>query len=414
MLDARYSRLIKNACIVFVGNAGNKLLLFLLLPFYTQWLSPEEYGVSDLVITYAMMLIGLVTCQIQDAIFVFPKNEPFERQRSYFSSGLRFLVAAYAVFGIVMAAVGFLLPEGSFFGRYSLQISCYLMLLGVYQYLQQFSRAVDCMICYAAAGLGFAVAVVAFSFLLIPGHPTGSMLVYSQCAGCAAGILIAGVGTKVWRYMGFRYFSRPDLAGLLRYALPLVPTTIMWWTLNSLNRPMLDKYTSLAAVGIYAAAVKFPAVINLMWSVVGNAWQISVLEEYSKSGFVRYFAKIVLALAAAVVLIVALMSVLAPYLMRWFVDKEFFEGYKLIPVLSVGAGFSMLAGAIGAVYAASKQSKYFLYSSIWAISSIVLLNYLLIPKYGLMGAAVANASALAIEFVVRIYYCIPLLRKAGK
>ena len=49
-LENKYTRLLKNVGIVFVGNAGSKLLVFLMVPFYTRYLSAVEYGMADLVV----------------------------------------------------------------------------------------------------------------------------------------------------------------------------------------------------------------------------------------------------------------------------------------------------------------------------------------------------------------------------
>ena len=72
--DNKYARLLKNTGIVFLGNVGSKLLTFLMLPFYTKWLSPAEYGTADLITVYTTFLFCIFSCCIQDSIFIYPKG----------------------------------------------------------------------------------------------------------------------------------------------------------------------------------------------------------------------------------------------------------------------------------------------------------------------------------------------------
>ena len=410
----RYTRLLKNTGIVFVGNVGSKLLLFLMFPFYTRHLSPSEYGISDLIVAYSSMILGIVTCQIQDAVFVFPKGESKDRQFSYFTSGLIFLCGAYAILVCLALLLKVALPSGSFIRDYCGLMAAYLILAGFSQYFQQFCRAIDCMYSYAFSGLGLTVIVVGLSLWLIPRFPSGRMLVVVQCLGFVGGCVIAVASARLWKYLRFRRVAWDDLVTLLKYALPLVPTAVMWWMLSSLNRPFLERYCSLAAVGLYAAALKLPSLFNVAWGVIGNAWQVSVLEEYRKTNFARYFWSFFAYLALGVLAVVIVLSFVSPFVMRYLVSVEFYSVHRYVPVLSVGAGLSMLAGVFGALFAASKQSRYFLYSSLWAVGSIIALNFLLIPKFGIWGAASANMLAMGIELAVRVYYGCQILRSLSK
>lgn len=70
---SKYSRLGKNAILIFVGNAGVKLIGLLMLPFYTRWLSVSDYGTVDVIIVYASHFWGVVSCSILILYLYFPK-----------------------------------------------------------------------------------------------------------------------------------------------------------------------------------------------------------------------------------------------------------------------------------------------------------------------------------------------------
>ena len=79
----KYKRLGKNTFLVFIGNTGSKLIALVMLPFYTSWLSVEDYGVTDIINVYVSFLVSIVSCCIAESIFIFnPKDQFFARAES--------------------------------------------------------------------------------------------------------------------------------------------------------------------------------------------------------------------------------------------------------------------------------------------------------------------------------------------
>lgn len=75
----KYSRLGKNTLLVFLGNAGSKLIGLIMLPLYTRWLSVDDYGLTDILNVYVSLLLGVVTCCIAESLFIFPKGVDEEK-----------------------------------------------------------------------------------------------------------------------------------------------------------------------------------------------------------------------------------------------------------------------------------------------------------------------------------------------
>jgi hypothetical protein len=66
---------------VLVGNAGAKLIGLFMLPFYTSWLSVEEYGTTDIINIYVTFIMQFVSCCIGESIFIFPKGQKHQIQK---------------------------------------------------------------------------------------------------------------------------------------------------------------------------------------------------------------------------------------------------------------------------------------------------------------------------------------------
>ena len=167
----KYARSGKNTITVFIGNAGAKLIGLLMLPFYTRWLSVEGYGTTDIIAVYASLLLGLATACIAEAVFIFPKDQPFEKQKSYFSSGLLFAFCSLllTMFLFKGVALFFAYKEitNSFTNNtwfvYGLLVTNFLQ-----QYMQQFARSIGKLKVYSATGIIITISTAVFSFLIVP------------------------------------------------------------------------------------------------------------------------------------------------------------------------------------------------------------------------------------------------------
>ena len=84
----RSDKLVKNISFIVIGNIGSKLMGFFMLPFYTNWLSPADYGTTDLLIVYANLLLNVVACDMSDAIY-------YIRSRDYAEIMLSIVVTYY-------------------------------------------------------------------------------------------------------------------------------------------------------------------------------------------------------------------------------------------------------------------------------------------------------------------------------
>lgn len=106
---SKFKTLGKNTIYIFIGYSGSKLISFIMLPFYTHYLSTEDYGSADIISMYAMLLVNLITFSIANAIFVFPTNQSFEKQKGYFSSATIFSLINFIIYGIISIIILFYL-----------------------------------------------------------------------------------------------------------------------------------------------------------------------------------------------------------------------------------------------------------------------------------------------------------------
>ncbi|WP_242397953.1 lipopolysaccharide biosynthesis protein [Bacteroides xylanisolvens] len=402
----RYSRLGKNTVLVFIGNAGSKLVGLLMLPFYTRCLSVEDYGTTDIINVYVTFLLSIVSCCIAESIFIFPKGQTYEKQREFLSSGLAFLIIAFLVTGIIFAGVSIVADCYSIENSFTQNIwLIYALLIAqlCQQLFQQFARSIDRIMVFSVAGIVLTASTALFSFFLIP---------HLGVVGFVLSLVLANWATTVYSLFcstAYRFISLSAIRWdrcreMLKYSIPLIPNGIMWWLVSALNRPIMEANLGMHAIGLFAVANKFPAILTMLFAVFSTSWQISVIEEYGKEGFNEFYNKVYKYIVLMLVLLFIIITLCSKMLIYIFASSEYIDAWRYIPVLTLGTVFSAISSMSGTVFSAVKISKYFFYSSVWGALTAVLLNFLLIPYWGGMGAAISMLLSFVVMALSRILY----------
>ena len=79
-MASRIKTLLKDTLVFGLGNLGTKLILFLMVPLYTNFLSDAEYGIADLVFTIAQLMSPFLSVVIFDAIIRFGLSEKEKKE----------------------------------------------------------------------------------------------------------------------------------------------------------------------------------------------------------------------------------------------------------------------------------------------------------------------------------------------
>lgn len=411
----KYKTLAKNTGLVFIGTIGSKLVNVIMLPLYTHWLTPQEFGSVDSIQTYSMFIIGFVCLCLPDAIFVFPYNATEEKKKEYFSSGAIFscftiIASAFVFWGVQYLILRF--GQHNVFSDYTWLIYGMMVTSYIQNYCQSFSRSLNKMFSYSMAGIVLTLTTAVYSILLIPNYGVvgyAFALILAQLSASLYSFVTAGC----YQYVQLRGNSYTAVKEMLGYSAPLLPNGIMWWLVNGINRPIMEHFLGLAAIGIYAVANKFTGMLFSVLTIFSTAWSNSVLDEFGKPGFDKFYNDYIRMLGILLFFTSFVMIMSSRLLTTVLTSSDYYEAYRYFPPLLAGVIFSGLSGAIGGVFSAVKESRYFFYSSIWGgISSIVAL-VVLTPLFGLMGTCLSVAISFFCMAISRAEYASKFVKIAN-
>ena len=390
-LGSEVKTLSKHSAVYGLTNVLNRAVAFILLPLYTHYLSPADYGVMDLIYftsTFIGMIIGV---GIDQAIsrFYFDSEDQSERNLVVSSAYIGFGVSS--AFFIILFILGSRLISSLVFDteQYTKLIIVSLMSLGFdiyisagFTYLRVRQRSVNLMIVAIIRLTG----QLSLNILFIAYYEMGVM-------GMLLSTLIINVGLaayfifSVMREVGFR-FSMARVKEMAKFGLPLIPSNIMGYIVNVSDRYFLNHFHGLSETGLYSLGYRFGVLINtFVTSPFGQIWVPRRFENYTKPDSEFIFGRIFTYFCLCSFGIGLVISVVVKEIIQLMSDQAFWSAYQVVPVLVltyIVASFQMHFD-IGILY--KKKTTTIMAINIATAIVNLLLNYLLIIPYGMWGAA---------------------------
>lgn len=397
----RYGKLAKNTMLISVGVLTSKLIVYLMVRFYTGYLTPAEYGDADLISQTANLLFPVVSLGITDGVFRFAINRTKERDKVFSSGGAIILLGALAM----LVSVPFLKPLLD--DKIDVTaVFLYTAAACVHSLCSQFVRAIGNTRLFALQGIlnTFLVVTLNIIFLAVLGLGIDGY-VYSIIIADTLCAIYIFLREKLWRFVTVKLDARL-IKNMLKYSIPLIPTGIFWWITSVSDRYMINWMVGSTANGIYTMACKLPTAIILLSGAFSDAWQYSAVSERKDgeaSEYKTFFSDGWLSFQGIMFFGCSIVIALAKPGIRLLAAAEYFSAYEYVPLLCCAMVFSSFATFMGSTFLVLKRSKLsFITSMVGAVANIIL-NLILIPRFEIYGAAVATFASYFIVFVIRAF-----------
>lgn len=398
----KYKKLVSNTAILGIGTFASKLLVFFLMPLYTRYLTKAEYSTADLIMQTSNLLIPLISLGICEAVFRYTldsKNEKYDR-REVFSSGFVTLVFGSAAF-LLLTPILLYVP---YFKGDTYLIFFYVIASIFHSLCAQFVRAEGKTALFAVQGIIATAMTIGFNVLfLVAFNMKVTGYVLSVILADVVSTLFLLIYAKLWKNISVKAVKKDILGSMLRYSIPLIPTTVFWWVTNVADRYMVEHIKGADMNGLYAASYKIPTLLILLSGIFIEAWQFSAVTERSEGEIEhrKFFGTIFDSFQALMYIAGAFLIAFAKIFTKILVSDEFYPSWQYIPILSVATIFSSLVTFMGSVYLVEKKSVLSFVTSLIGAVINVALNLTLIPVWGANGAALATFACYFVVFIIR-------------
>ena len=195
--------------------------------------------------------------------------------------------------------------------------------------------------------------------------------------------------------------DRDIRSAMLRFALPMIPTTVMWWIINVSDTFFVSEWLGFDQSGIYKAAYRLPNMIALLSGIFSQAWNMSAIEEKNSRTIAKFYSDVFSAFQSAIFVIGAGMLLLIKPIISIICDTPFHIAYIYTPFLVMAVVYSCFGTFMGSIYVAAKQSKRSMVTAAIGAALNITFNALLIPILGNHGAALATFISFFSVFAIR-------------
>lgn len=195
-------------------------------------------------------------------------------------------------------------------------------------------------------------------------------------------------------------FNLPLFKVLLRFAIPLIPASVIGWLFTSMDRIALREWSTFAEIGIYSAAFKIVTVLSLIQTSFSTFWAPTAYRwnenNVSKDKYVKVSEILLTTMSMIFIFIVLFKDIIIKLL-----SSDYAAASKSVPFLLLFPIMYTVSETTTLGIPFSRKTSYNILISIVAALVNYLFNYLLVPRYGSMGASIATGIAYIVFFWMR-------------
>ncbi|MBQ3461192.1 MAG: oligosaccharide flippase family protein [Solobacterium sp.] len=398
-MNSKYKILAKDTIIFAFGSLGSKVILFFLVPLYTNYLTTEEYGTADLVSTFAQLIVPFSAIVVNQALIRFGMKKT-EKPEDVAKSA--FVVLLFSVF-ITLAflpGVGIYRP-----------ISPWKWYLAMQVILTNFSEVERSYLKVKNRNRTFAIISILQTTILAVANIVLLTILHLGVQGYLLANILALLFTTIvtffaagfQRDLGIGIFSLSLTKKMLAYSFPLIFSNVSWWVVHSSDKIMIEWMIGASALGIYTAATKIPSLINVIIGVFNQAWGLSTIREVESTNDENFYGFVFnvfcsLLFGASILFT----SVIKPF-MGIYVGESFRDAWQYTPLLLSAAVFYSVSAFIGSLYAALQKTRNDMWTSLVCALINVIVNYIGIKTVGIWGAIIGTVTAYLVISTIRLF-----------
>jgi len=403
----RLKQLFRSLSIYGLGDAAAAAVNLLLLPIYTRYLTPQDYGVVTMLLTIEAVAKVVFRWGVDTAFMRLYYDCRDEAARQRLASTIFFFLLA--VNGVLVA--GSLATAGwlstRLFGSTGQAVLVALVIgntfvAGFYFLPYQVLRIADRSALF-----------VVLTFLRSAGTIVARLILVIAAGWGVAGVVYADVFvTAIFTLVLLPWFaplirplfSRTLIREALGFGLPRIPHSLAHQVMSLSDRYFLNLYRTLEDVGLYGIGASFGLALKLFLSAFEFAWTPFFLGVMREPNATRIYSAVSTYIVATLVLLGMGLCAVAPDLVRLFTAPAFHEASAVTPWIALGVMFQgiYLVGSIGLVI--TKRTMRYPVATALAATVSVAANAVLVRRYGVMGAAWANALSYATLAVVTVTF----------
>ena len=387
---------------------------FFLLPLYTRILSPADYGALDMLRVLescVLLVVALEIVQGHGRYYMDEKN-PAEKIK-YASTAFIFTILCFSLFFIICNFFSLPLSRSLFGGEGFKDV----FELGVaYITASGFLLFVSTQLRYELRSKEYAIVSIVTFLTTAMCSLLFAVLLDFKLRGMVGAIIIGNIvglttGLLILRNSFSLSFDIRKLKEMLVFSVPLVPSGVAVFLSGYVDRLMINEFLSLEEVGLYGMGFRIAAIVSLLMIGFNRALSPLIITHYREKETPNEIATIFRFFVCLSLIFFLGLTLFSKEILWLLTTPSYYEASKVVIFLVPAILFSqmyMFAPGTGI----AKKTFYIMWINVVAAIMNIGLNWLLIPKLGFQGAALATFCSHISVFAIKMsvsqrYYFIP-------
>lgn len=404
----------KDSLIYSINTFLSRGIGFLLIPLYTSRLLPADYGIIDIFIVFSSFVFIVIPLEISQSVArFFPSIKSLKLKQSYASTAMWFTVTVFCIFEIIL----FLFEDFAnniITGRVASIVTFRLAVLnigvsGLFYFFQEQLRWTYKIkqysivsLCYTLVTFGVCAYLIVVQDQKINGYFIGMIT-----GGFTLTLLSIYFNHEVYRITIYQ----KALRRMLGYSIPLVFSSIAVVLSMYVDRVLVSKLMGLSELGIFGVAVRFASITSLIMTGFQSALVPLIYKNYNESTAPADIAKIFRYFLLFSFVLCCFLVSFSKEMIVVLTNPNYYDAWSIIPIIAISNVLSIMYIFIPGLSIA-KKTAIIAYINIGGAILNIILNFALIPFWGIHGAALSTLITYFILFLLNYhfsqkYYMIP-------
>ena len=397
-------RILKDATSYGLLNVISQFIGVLLIPLYTFFLPPDQFGVLDILVTTTAIIIIISGLQIESGVArSYYEAKKINNDRLLTGTAIWLFIIG-SIIGTILICLFFQLWLRNYLNlgwEFILPIVLIIFPSQIFGFATIIFRLDQNIRHFSIINLGNIITSAFFCMILLI-FANGGVL------GILWGLLISKV---IWSIFAVYFLSNSInfsfnikcAKEILLYSIPTVPSTLMGWAQNFANRFILVAYLSLTAVGIFSLAVRIASGAMVFIGAFRMAWYPYALEIMGKPKFGEQYAKMLDYYFFGAFCVCSLISVFGIVIIGILSPKSYFFAGSLIGFISFGLFWTgSLEILVLGIDFVRKTYLGFIAITVGVIINLLIL-FVTISSWNLFAAGVAYLAGTIVTAIITLF-----------
>lgn len=387
--------LIKNTSVYTLGALLPKMGAFVFLPIYLSYLSSSDYGIISSLHVLNGVLVVLFTLSMPRALYrIYYDYESQEKKKILFGT----IFISVLVLALLSLCILFLMKQQVQKVYMSIDFYpyfAYALIIVFIQSLQVIPTIFLQIKERAAVFVSLSIALFFFKSILILwfiiGLKRGAMG-YLEAELIAALVFLPIYYSFTYKEISLKW-DRMVFKNVIHFSLPIVPGILSAWVLNLSDRVFIERYFSTADVGVYSLGYQIAGLVLIFSMAFKKAYDpyfykmantVDVFKAKKRLYSTNYVFVLVLLLVSFII------SFFAKEGITLFFNNDYYSAIRIVPIISLAYLVSQNSALLNVMMYQEKKTKIVMYIIVGSALLNIFLNFILIPRIGIMGAAYAT------------------------